>query len=579
MYSAEQRNSSRFPEKPFDPKAVTRASWEPKPRKPEPEGPLVSFNRHPDAHMVLNHRNNKFTSMGPRTKSAIKWLRRIQLALRLLEMNGAIGIMILMILFTHVSTITHWVLRVAPGVVATSCAYAIFHLGRDANGRTPASSAAYHFFASLVDLCVLGLYAFGALTVHSDSKTWGTRLSDEQLVDFFVPAVYYTFLGAGGLHFISLTMSLWLGWAFRKITLMPPDMNPLEDNLTARPLHKRNKSSVATFDTANSDESEKRFSVLSGRKVKEDGFPQTRESIHFMHTRTQSRDSFASSSPRYSHVDFPSRQYQIVPGNSPRHSAMSMESKRSSIPAPGSPQRGSYSEVPRAESRDGPSTWRRDSDADGQATGQNRTPKFTETWKPTDSLISRTNQRNREMAASKTGRHTRATQSYSALTQRYDGQESDSEHDDENITGYNSRPRSQHSSRLHPNPLGSNPSPAANSETNIAGRIKTPFRPLTHSLTEISNNERNLGVSGDIAEERSAGHDVGLYSRPYGDLKSATPPIMIGSDRKVSSGNDYESKHNQSSYAYGRRNVSGKAAEEGRGGDRSSYYLRSSNRM
>lgn len=32
----------------FDPKAVTRASWEPKPRKPKPKGPLVSFNRHPE---------------------------------------------------------------------------------------------------------------------------------------------------------------------------------------------------------------------------------------------------------------------------------------------------------------------------------------------------------------------------------------------------------------------------------------------------------------------------------------------------------------------------------------------------
>lgn len=47
MYSA-QRNDGRFPETTFDPKAITRASWEPKPKKPKPEGPLVSFNRHPE---------------------------------------------------------------------------------------------------------------------------------------------------------------------------------------------------------------------------------------------------------------------------------------------------------------------------------------------------------------------------------------------------------------------------------------------------------------------------------------------------------------------------------------------------
>lgn len=48
MYAAEHVSSSRFPDKPFDPKAVTRASWEPKPQKPKQEGPLLSFNRHPE---------------------------------------------------------------------------------------------------------------------------------------------------------------------------------------------------------------------------------------------------------------------------------------------------------------------------------------------------------------------------------------------------------------------------------------------------------------------------------------------------------------------------------------------------
>lgn len=38
----------RFPQMPFDPKAVTRASWEPKPIKPKQDGPLMQFNRHPE---------------------------------------------------------------------------------------------------------------------------------------------------------------------------------------------------------------------------------------------------------------------------------------------------------------------------------------------------------------------------------------------------------------------------------------------------------------------------------------------------------------------------------------------------
>lgn len=41
-------DDARFPTSSFDPKAVTRSSWEPKPVKPKHEGPLVSFNRHPE---------------------------------------------------------------------------------------------------------------------------------------------------------------------------------------------------------------------------------------------------------------------------------------------------------------------------------------------------------------------------------------------------------------------------------------------------------------------------------------------------------------------------------------------------
>ena len=43
------QDDSRFYSEPFDPKAVTRASWEPKPKKKaKKNGPLLSFNRHPE---------------------------------------------------------------------------------------------------------------------------------------------------------------------------------------------------------------------------------------------------------------------------------------------------------------------------------------------------------------------------------------------------------------------------------------------------------------------------------------------------------------------------------------------------
>lgn len=37
-----------FPSTPFDPKAVTRASFQTARPRPKPDGPLVNFNRHPE---------------------------------------------------------------------------------------------------------------------------------------------------------------------------------------------------------------------------------------------------------------------------------------------------------------------------------------------------------------------------------------------------------------------------------------------------------------------------------------------------------------------------------------------------
>lgn len=48
LYEAEKYDTDRFPSTPFDPKAVTRASLEPKRPRPKSNGPLVGFNQHPE---------------------------------------------------------------------------------------------------------------------------------------------------------------------------------------------------------------------------------------------------------------------------------------------------------------------------------------------------------------------------------------------------------------------------------------------------------------------------------------------------------------------------------------------------
>jgi hypothetical protein len=49
MYSSVQGDGDdRFPTQTFDPKAVTRSSYEKKAPKPKPKGPLIAVNRHPE---------------------------------------------------------------------------------------------------------------------------------------------------------------------------------------------------------------------------------------------------------------------------------------------------------------------------------------------------------------------------------------------------------------------------------------------------------------------------------------------------------------------------------------------------
>jgi len=337
-------------------------------------------------------------------------------------------------------------------------------------------------FAAFFDVSIVPFYAFTALVAATKHDTWAIILENQDLTPIFAKVAFYLATVGGGLHLVTLAISLYLAVTFRKITKLPPDMNPLEDNLTSRH-HKRNKSSISTATTLT--EKEKRLSApletkrSSGAAYEDLSRPPT---IPFFHTRTQSTDSFSTykSTPppsRDSRSDLPSRQYQIQ-SHSPRSSVADL--KRQSY---GTSKRGStsttYSEIPLHETN---------SPLSKQAAG----------WYTSDSL---------------------------------------------------SKPRSKSSSPRKgnyaplplsddlPNPLEANPPTPRHSQ-------------FSRPLTEISNNR----ASGDIADQ----HREEFRSRYYGDLKPATPPVMVGTrggNRQVS-GNDF---------AMGRR-VSGKVAEEGMGG-------------
>ncbi|KAI0406106.1 hypothetical protein F4802DRAFT_559348 [Xylaria palmicola] len=612
MYDWSRRDSN-LPEKEFDPKAVTRASWEVKPKKPKKKGPLVGFNRHPDAHVVPTGRTYNFRPMSTTTKWLIRWTRYLQLVLRVLELIAGAGLLTLMILISNVPPLTAWILRIAPGVIILCSTYAIYHLARPARARPPASSAAYQLFAGITDLAIIPFYTFGTITLAKESVNWGTILQDKTLAPPFIASEHYALISAIGLHGVSFFISLYLGLMFKRIANMPPDMNPLESNLTSR-AHKRNKSSVASSYTAVSESSQRLSTPLEGHRRSGAPYEELSRppSIPFMQTRRGSQDS---SSKRDSRVDLPSRQYQITPGNSPRNSVAASPADQKRRSNPKLAQRGSYMEIPLHQAGASPSSSRPGSILNPQPVNASptRVARFTEAWYASESLINRTQQRQRAADASERTAAERS-RTYEALTQRY-GDDGESDSDRENVMRVDDVSDLEEeeddddgpinvAGTMHPNPLRLNPPPSTPPRQSGGGIRPLLDSPSQQVLAEMSANRRRVSGSQDIADaaqaaklarrptilgtwgRRKAGDrtssiqaDDQFYSKPYGELKSATPPIPYGDEKKaaaaipegrqVSSGNDYD-LGSAANLGY-RRKASGRAAEEGMAGPAQRY--------
>ncbi|KAI6589227.1 hypothetical protein MCOR06_005545 [Pyricularia oryzae] len=678
LYDQEKYDDARFPPTTFDPKAVTRASWEVKPPRPKQEGPLVKFNQHPDAQAVLSHRSNN-KRIGERTKRWIVRLRVVQLCLRVPELIGAVGILAMFILLTDVPELTSWIMRISAAGITTHNTYSIYHLQRPAGERSPASSAGYMVFSSLFDLTGLGLFTFGVIAVINDSMHWGSLIrGPSQLREYFIKAAYYALIASAGLHFVSFIISAWLAYQFRQITHLPPDMNPLESHLTARRVqagrrrkdHKRNKSSVATTSTSFTVGSTSRLSTpieshhRSGAPY-EDVSVQP-PSVPFSHTRRGSDVSVYSK--RDSRIDLPSHMYQTYSHSAPRDSIsnaqshatalnlqgpvrpMSVASMSTSPPSyhptqPKTQSRGLYSGVPLDEQSGAPG-----SRGSSSGSSQGRQPKFTESWMPTKSLIHRTQQRQQMAINNLVLSAAMGDRPYSVISQRRDLGHDDGvsdESDDENEIVANgglyddaSRYRRNIAPDADESDLGSSAPPPVPSHRHTVyldnhhplrlnpstpPRPQTPFeyRPGT-AVSDMTTDPHASNHSQDIADltpsaevidtppkasrRKSFGREIskrmtwagrqrdssiqpesGFYSKPYGDLRSRTPPEMVTtvnikvagtgegrthteSPRQVSTGNDYYDMGNGVGNIYARRNVSGKMAEEGRAGGARNFF-------
>ena len=164
---------------------------------------------------------------------------------------------------------------------------------------------------------------------------------------------------------------------FREIMRLPPDANPLEENLASRK-HMRGKSSIQSESTSTWDDDGKsaRFSQYTqdtnrnsrySGSVHQDFQPPR---VPFMHTRAGSSSSVGShtdipvrTSPRGSRMDLPSRTYAIPYAGSNNNSQVDLNSKRQSMASLRNGNgRGSYATVPQV----GEQQWMSQSDREAR---------------------------------------------------------------------------------------------------------------------------------------------------------------------------------------------------------------------
>lgn len=477
-------------------------------------------------------------------------------------------------------------MRVAPGVAALHSLYAIYHLARKASGRTPASSASYMLFACFFDVAVIAFYVLGGYISYKewDPKgieqhdpedawtTWSTILHDAapktDIAGIFTMCVTLAFCITGFFHLLSLGLSIWLFQMFRAIVRLPPDMNPLEDNLTRRLKHKHNKSSItseSTWGFEDDDRKSTRFLQSQNTNRRSDGAYEDFSrppSIPFMHTRTGSSTTLAShssipvgTSPRGSNIDLPPRNYQIpYAGSANTSQRNSMVSLGNGSQSP--PKRGSYAAVPQR----GEQSWI-----------ANHSPQRD----------ARREQARRSMP-NIAGKSTRAAplngdtvirrpkSNYGSRYGRYDsGNDSDGDVGN-SVVSKITDPLSSHPVEQQARPPQSPQRiPAPQRESALSQMTLNRMNTVaTHSSSIYSTDEMGNPPQGDLSALDRRSELTELTPSPkknggrsYGELRNSgmgEVPMLVG--RNVSTGNDLGM---QKGY---RREVSGAVAEEGRGG-------------
>lgn len=341
---------------------------------------------------------------------------------------------------------------------------------------------------------------------------------------------FYTAAIGASLYFASCAISLYLGRIFCKIAKLPPDMNPMEENLTSR--HKRNKSSITT----NSIISEKPKSMVPIPKRISEASAETlncQPTIPFPETENKSsvlHNNFAPCS-HDARQNLPSRRSQT-----PFSNQYSKSLKRSSC-YKSFPKRPTYFEITEPNG---------DYCLNGESQTKSPSQLQSDKWHNIDALVKK--HRNIRSTTLK-----KAKSYYEPIEQRHEP------------------------SYEHPNPLQANPhhaSPLSPSLKKTSSHVQDIDCPNDDEpFSYIGTDSADIGDASLDSKAREVDLNSLKLSPRYGDLGPDKSPVSVGriGIRQVSSGNDYILGNWNSRGKYGRLEENGKVLEEDRDTCRPSF--------
>lgn len=145
-------------------------------------------------------------------------------------------------------------------------------------------------FAAIINVGLIPFFVFTAMMARTQYTEpgnagghWGTIFGSAVADYKIIFSLFLISVVNGGIHLVSLFIDIYLALIFRKISSLPPDLNPLEDNLTSR--HKRNKSPL--LDNRSSQATASTTSPNRDSRASDPLISPPRN-VPFMHTRNDS---------------------------------------------------------------------------------------------------------------------------------------------------------------------------------------------------------------------------------------------------------------------------------------------------